>query len=257
MTLNPSNLNRSDSNRSAAYRREVATLASALAAGDEQALAVQLAAGPRHVALFSEGNLDKRVDKLGRFLEFIAPAFPDLLDWLARYVREVPLAAGGLGGSDEQQFLRWLLARCKCTRQQRDYLTCQHARHCVEELARARRGDYLRFAELSSVATELGRELESDPRIKIQVNPVRVWARFTTAALLEDQAEPPAVVLFYAGPAEIRTALLEPDSRVVVTRLASRKPCTLAALRRSLASNIGDIEELCRDLSTIGLVAFC
>ena len=52
------------------------------------------------VEMFTEGNLDKRFDKLTDQLELLEESFDDLPELISEYVRTIPLAAYDTGSSD-------------------------------------------------------------------------------------------------------------------------------------------------------------
>ena len=126
------------------------------------------------------------------------------------YVREVPLAPYSTISGDADGFLVWL-ERCRdISPEQRDHVACQHAHFGVEAAARANRPGHVRFQELLSVAPQLGPELETDARLHIHLNPIRVWAKFVTRAMLDEDTGLPADVLFYAVREDVGNAVLEP-----------------------------------------------
>ena len=241
------------------YREQLARWARSLAAAQNHAVDDVLAAGSSafHVKMFTDGNLDKRFNKLTNALEFAAPAFEDFEDLVAAYVRELPLAAYDTGSSDAERMLRWLEQKTKLTLRQRDFVQCQRARHAVEAAARNNRAGHVRFQELASLAVELAATLDANPALMIQLNPIRAWTRFFTTALLDDDATPPVKVLFYAAGTDVATALLEPLGQALVTELDKYGPCGLDewAMLSDQADRDG-LVEFCRDSAEIGLVAF-
>ena len=93
--------------------------------------------------------------------------------------------------------------------------------------------------------------------MRASLNPVRAWSRFTTTALLDDDATLPADVLFFAARDEIRTAVLDLHGRELVEELAACGPCTLDDWAgRSQHADREELVTLCRDLAEMGLVAF-
>lgn len=211
---------------------------------------------PDRVKLFVDGNLEKRLDKLQAQLSFVAEIFTDFDDLIVEFIRAEPLAAFGSAVSDGDAMLRWLLSNKEVTPEQRDYISCQQARHAIEEIARSNRTSYLRFQELASVAGALLPQLGTDPNLRIALNPTRAWATFETSSLLDDGVEAPANVLFFATRGEIATAALELEGQALLNELIDYQPCTLTDWSR--VSAWGDRNELlafCHDLVEIGLIA--
>jgi len=242
------------------YRERIARLARAMATAQKEAVHPDLAEGflPLQVALFVDGNLDKRYDKLEKQLETVAPAFEDFESLLIEYIRSVLPASYDIGASDGERMLCWLESTQQLTPVQRDYIACQRARHCVEELARRKRLAHVQFQDLLSLSESLAGELDVNEGLRIHLNPIRVWSRFETAELLEDGTDLPADVLFFAVEDYISTAAIEEDEgRVQLAELERWAPCTLGTW--TALSEIGDREALAaltRDLAAMGLVAF-
>ena len=243
-----------------AYRDEIRRWVPALA-GFQATTGVcdALAPGssPLGLKLFAEGNLKKRREKLQAQLDFVAEAFDDLEDLVSAYLRNVPPAAYDTTVSDGERFLEWVERTAEPTPRQRDYVACQRARLAVEAAARADRPGHRRFQELWSLTPQLAAELDTAPGLLVCLNPVRAWSRFTTTALLDDDATLPADVLFFAASEEIRTAVLDPHGRELVEELASCGSCTLDDwATQSQHADREELVTLCRDLTEMGLVAF-
>jgi hypothetical protein len=212
---------------------------------------------PLGLKLFAEGNLRKRRAALQAQLEFVAEAFDDLENLVSAYVRSVPPVAYNVTASDGERFLLWLERTGELTPRQRDYVACQQARLAVEAAARANRRGHLHFQELWNLSPQLAATLDTAPGLQVRLNPSCAWSRFTTTALLDDDATLPADVLFFAAGEEIRTAVLEAQGRARVEYLAAHGPSTLdewAALSRH--DDRRKLVDLCRDLAEMGLVAF-
>jgi len=243
----------------AEYRRQLARWAQDLALAERESVAGHLADGSSdlHVKLFTDGNLDKRFNKLQNALEFIAGAFDPFDDLLAAYVRALPLAAYDTGSSDAERFLIWLEGDQPLTAEQRDYVACQRGRFAVENAARENRSGHVQFQELAGVAAESATALEANPDWQLYLNPVHAWSRFQTSALLDEESTPPANVLFYAAGTEIATAVLEPAGQLLVRSLALYSPCTLDDWAATFDdTDRVELAEFCRDLAEMGLVAF-
>jgi hypothetical protein len=207
--------------------------------------------------MFVDGNLDKRLDKLARQLEFVEPQFAEFESLLIDYIRAKPLMALDDGIQDADRMLVWLMAHRELTAEQRDYIVCQRARHAIEELARRHRLDYVRFHERFSLVDQLLARLESDPSLRIHLNPIRRWTRFTTSALLEETTPPPASVLFFGSQGAVASAVLELEGQTLINELADLQPCTLdewAALTQLVDRQ--RLVEFCHDLARMGLICF-
>jgi hypothetical protein len=247
------------------YATQLRRLARSLAAARNDEVLDVLAPGyhPWQVEMFTDGNVDKRFEKLQVQLAFVQPAFGDFEDLLETYIHESPLAAYDTGTSDGDRFLAWLESHRELTPEQCDFVVCQRSRHAVEDVGRQNRLRHVRFQELTSLTSQLAGELDSTPNLRVHLNPIHVWGRFETKVFLDDDADPPADVLFYASGNEVRTAVLEPEGQKLVHELASLSPCTLddwAALGKSFADresrSQNELANFCRDMAEIGLVAF-
>jgi hypothetical protein len=254
----------SNVSRSETYAAEIARFAQALALAHNEHLHQHLAEGStvEQVKLFTDGNLDKRFEKLQRQTEFVADAFAEFDELLVEFMRHHPLSAYDTGTSDGERCLRWLERTGELSPEQRDYIICQRARHAVEESARSNRLAYVRFQELWSTSDLLIDEIGSNPDLRIYLNPIRIWSRFETQVLLDADCETPADVLFFPVQGDIRTALLEPSGYRRVRALAELSPCMIEtwveapSADRSDRATHSQLIEFCRDLAEMGLVAF-
>jgi hypothetical protein len=246
------------------YREQLVRLARSLAWARDEEVRADLAPGtaPELVTMFTEGNRDKRFEKIQKQVEFVGDAFDTLDELISDFVVSTAPAAYDTGVDDGEQFLRWLETAHRPTAEQRDYIACQRARHAVEDVARRNRILHIHFQELLSTAESLGAELETNRTLRIHLNPVRAWSQFETRTLLDDGAELPAVVLFYAVGNDVRTALLEPEGIARVREFEEAGDGTLEswwARNRWSGNPVGssaELAEFCRDLAGIGLVAF-
>ena len=242
-----------------AYRSELRRLVRAMSrANHESVLADDLAGGTPivRVKMFVDGNLDKRLDKLEKQLEFIAEAFDDFEALIRQYIRETPLAALDTAAGDGQKMLDWLRQREQLTLEQLDHIVCQSARHQVEALGDQLRIEHIRFQELSSLAETMLDQLPSDGDLQLHLNPIRTWSRFHSVALLDEGAVPLADVVFFAVGGEISTAIMEPRGRRLLEELVEIAPCALSSW--SAVSQLADYQELADlvvDLTEMGLVA--
>lgn len=209
------------------------------------------------VRLFTDGNIEKRLGKLLDQLELLKEGFDDLEQMVTEFLHEVPLAAYDTGCSDGSRFLKWLRLSQIPTLEQQDRITCQEARNEVETLARNNRLGHVRFQELWRLTPTLRGELETNPKLRILLNPIRVRAIFHTVELLDDDAVTPAEVLFFACSSQIRTSTLEDSANRHLQRLASHGPFTLVdwmRLDRSVPRS--ELMEFCFDAADMGLLAF-
>jgi hypothetical protein len=244
---------------SQSYRDQLARMVQAIT-GPRRGPAHEFGADPvqrRQVALFAQELADKRLDKLRNQLEFLAGGFDDLPDLLQEFTAAVSQEAYATPLSDSDCFFQWLEENRELTVEEQDHVACQKARHEVEEAGRTNRGRHVRFQELWSVAGELADKVTTNPRLKIHLNPLRAWAQFASPALVGEDVELPADVLFFATGNQVSTALLEPAGQELVRDLEQCAPCTL----RQWAHQTGhdDPAELAAfacDLADMGLVAF-
>ena len=238
-----------------AYRTQIRRWARALAGARDEAVAGDLDAGSSRarLALFTDDLRAKRRERLGAYLDFVAEAFDDFDDLLNSYLRARAAPAYATTTDDAERFLRWLARTRGLTPEQRDYVVSQRARHAVEAAARADRAGHLRFQALWEATEPRLGELGVHPGLRLHLNPLRVWSRLRTTALLDDDACPPANVLSFAVRDSIHVAVLERSGRIGVQALATRGPCGLdewSNPRRRTARI-----ELGRDLAAMGLVA--
>jgi len=242
------------------YQRQIVRLVKAMSrAEDEAAVANDLAAGSDAacVKMFVDGNLEKRRDKLEHQLEFVAEAFEEFDELIREYIRSGSSLAYDTAESDGERMLLWLTETKSLSPEQLDYITCQRARHAVEDLARKSRLKHVRFQELCSLTDRWLLEFDSSADLQVYLNPIRVWSRFETLALLDEDSTPPANVLFYAAGEEVGTAVLELEGQALINELADYQPCTLAEwVTLTSQAEPAELIETCRDLAEMGLVAF-
>ncbi len=241
------------------YRDQIQRCAQTMALGYVEDVRPFLAHGEKieHVKLFTDGNLDKRIDKVLDQVELLKPVFEQLENLVSEYILEVPLAAYDSGCSDGDRFLRWLSLTQVATPEQQDYITCQLARHEVEHIARKNRLGHVRFQELRSLTERLKEELGTNPKLRVHLNPIRTWTTFQTTVLLDEGATTPADVMFFACRNQIRTSAFEETGRYFVEALASHGPLTLQDWKRLDRSvSRGELMEFCLDAAEMGFVAF-
>jgi hypothetical protein len=242
-----------------AYRNQLSHLVGAMArANREKALAGEITADStlQQVKLFVDGNFDKRLDKLLGQLEFVAPAFDDFEELVAEYVCHEPPAAYDTGTTDADRLLRWLAEHRSLTPEQGDYVACQRARNALETLARKSRALHVAFQRMRRFSSEGVNRSELSDQLLIHVNPIRVWTRLKTAALLGDDV-PPADVLFFARDGQSTSAAFEPAGRDLLAELVNLAPCPLSSWAAvSQIADRNEFEPFLHDLVQMGLAAY-
>lgn len=259
----PGGLNETDmttlTSKSTDYRDQIQRCAQTMALGCVEDVRPFLANGMtvEQVKLFTDGNLEKRFEKVLDQVELLKAAFDNLDDLVNEFILEVPLAAYDTGCSDGDRFLRWLKLTHVPTLEQLDYIACQLARHEVEIVARSNRLGHIRFQELRSMTDRLTEELPTNPKLRIHLNPIRTWGTFQTNVLLDEESTVPANVLFFANGQQIRTSVFDADGKYFVETLASHGPITLTDWKRlDRSTSRSDLLEFCLDAAEMGLVAF-
>ena len=242
-----------------AYAEQIRRCARALSIAKNDHVAGTLAKGHTldMLKMFTDGNLDKRYQKLVDECESLNDAFHDLDEVIVEYVKTVPLAAYDTGCSDAANFLRYLEFRRPLTPEQEDRAACQKGRYALESLAMEHRLEHVRFQEMSGLVDSLAAEWGSNPDLWVHLNPLRVWAEFKTNVLLDEDDDTPATVLFFPVLDDIRTAVLDEDGIAVVRMLETRGRVRLddPAWEKTGLDREERIE-ICRDLAEIGLAAF-
>ena len=241
------------------YRDQIQRCAQTMALGNVEDVRRFLANGEKieHVKLFTDGNLDKRIDKVLDQVELLKSVYDQLENLVSEYILEVPLAAYDTGCSDGDRFLRWLSLTQVTTPEQQDHITCQLARNEVEHVARKNRLGHVRFQELRSLTDRLKDDLGTNPKLRVHLNPIRTWTTFQTTALLDEDAATPADVLFFACGNQIRTSAFEETGQYFVEILDSHGPLTLQDWKRLDRSfSWSDLMDFCLDAAEMGLVAF-
>ena len=245
------------------YAEQLTRITRALAIAQNNSISRDLGLGQslERVALFTEGNLDKRFDKLLDQVEIASDLFDNLDDLIDQYIQTVPLAAYDSGSSDGNRFAEWLSGKVSLTDEQGDALTIVRARFSVEEHARANRVGHLHFQEISSLVAELAPELPRNPKLQLRLNPIRQWAVLETTRFLDGDDKVPADVLFYACGREVRTVVLNNLGRSLIRALSKFGPCPLRQVEKQLfETDRGTIRrsailDLVNDCVQIGLIA--
>ncbi|MBL8848431.1 MAG: hypothetical protein JNG89_02055 [Planctomycetaceae bacterium] len=241
-----------------AYREQLRHYAQTMAVGDNRAASAGLLAGhsPSRVAMFTDGNLYKRYEKLQSACEVLADGLDELNDYIKEYIKIVPLSAYDTNTTDGERFLIWLDEKKDLTDEQRDYVRCQRGRHAIEFVALKQRLAHIRFQELLSMNDRLLPELETNPRLAIHLNPIHVWSRFETGALLDDADGGGATVMFFPVGEDIRTAVIEGDCESLIHLLEQQGVMRLKDLRKLYPHDSqSELPGLIRDLAEMGMVA--
>ncbi len=241
------------------YRNQIRKIAQALALAKNECVRSDIARGfsAEQVKMFTDGNLDKRYQKVLDQVELLRDVFDELEELVVEYVKTLPLAAYDTGCSDGERCLRWIEDEHRPTPEQRDYIVCQRSRHAIESIARSKRLAHVQFQDLSGMADRLSDELPTNPELKIHLNPIRFWSKLETRALLDDEAATPANVLFYAAGSDTRTAVLEPAGQTRIRELEAIGPCTLDEWLMTMSDAARDeLIEIVQETAQIGLVAF-
>jgi len=246
------------------YRKQIDqwTVALSLAKNEEVTDDLAPEMGLDLVKAFTDGNLDKRFLKLKDQLEIVADGFEEEADWddrLVEYVRTLALAAYDTGSSDGERFLVWLLEKDSgnISPELMDRIICQRTRHKVEDIARDKRMEHVRFQELHSMVERNREEWGENENLFVYLNPIHVWTTFHTHELVDEEDEVPAQALFYAFGADIRTAVLEPEGAELVNMLADLGRVRFEDLKIQMFDHSREeIIETCRDMADMGLAAF-
>lgn len=241
------------------YRQQLARVARAMTeANHEAAVANDLSPQSRTagVKIFVDGNLEKRFEKIQQQLAFVAAGFDQFDELIREYVRGCRSGPYDTGLTDSGRMLDWLATGRSLSPAQQDYIACQRARHAVEELARRQRLQHVRFQKLRSQSQSWLPERDLAEGLCLHLNPIREWAQFVSTELLDDEAQPPANVLFFADGNEVSTAVLELEGQALVNELADYQPCTLQEwMALSPHRDRDELAETCSDLAEMGLVA--
>ncbi len=236
------------------YRKQLDKYAEALSIAHNDEVVGDLKSGNTAdmLKMFTDGNLDKRFNKVKDQVEFVAEFFDEeeFEEQVVSYVRTLPLLAYDTGISDGERFLDWLPNQMELTEEQKDAIRCQQARHKIEDVARENRLAHVSFQGQLTVAKKLAEDFGEDDKLQIQVNPICVRTTFKTTALLGDDAEVPAIVQFYPVKNDIRTALLEDDGLELTDVLHEGGPTTLDNLQAAMTFKMSrdELRELCLEL---------
>lgn len=245
------------------YTQQLQRIARALAVANNAVVTPDVAddLAPDLVSMFTDGNLDKRFDKLRDQVELLEDGISNLDELIEEYVGTVPLAAYDTGSSDGDRFTQWVARRINPTAEQRDLLAVIRSRYAVEETARHNRLIHVRFQERLSLNERSLAELESNDSLRMYLNPIRLTAHFESDLLLGNSGTGGADVVFFAVGTEIRVAVLDEDGQHVVAALARNDGLSQAELSGCIESSSGrnlsadQLLEIVTDTVALGLVA--
>ena len=202
------------------------------------------------------GTSQRRRDHLRAELKFLRDPFESLEALIDEYAVTWPLDGQGAGLRDCQGFLAWLNATQSLTPRQQDCVVCQRSWFMVEEQIQQSYTAHLRFQQQCAVGKWLIERPDREVDRQIYLNPIRIWARFTTFALLDGAAQPPANVLFFGGGDQSRAVLFELEGQALLNELVDYQPACIREWTQMTRLAYGpDLDEFCRDLARLGLVA--
>ncbi|MEZ6056119.1 MAG: hypothetical protein R3C01_05375 [Planctomycetaceae bacterium] len=162
----------------------------------------------------------------------LADGFDDLDDLIADYVDATSNKAPSDERTDAACFMDWMDDRLFLTPEEQDFVTSQRSRHTVELLAVQQRVAHLRFQHLLALRENA---LPAEPlssRITVVINPVRVWSKFQTRALVDESTPIPATVLFVAHGTQVSQVVVTPLGESLLRLLETSGPLTISQLQR-------------------------
>lgn len=206
----------------------------------------------RMIQLFSEGNFQKRYEKLERALELLPEVFLDHQTIFRRFITSNPLKPYDTVLTDADSFLDWFWEQQSGPSvEQTDVWLAEKARLQVEKNALDRPMQHRGFQSISKVQMAKGPLNFSDKRLTI--NPVATWVSFESSHFVGEDTDLPASVLFYPVETQIRTSIVEPEAKPVLQSLQSQSltPKELAKM------NLGTVEGICfgcEDFIALGIL---
>jgi hypothetical protein len=154
------------------------------------------------------------------------------------------------------QFIAWLGRTRSFTSRQHDHIVYESSRLKVEQLARRRWSAHVQFQRTAARGESDG-SFTGNPESPLHVNPIWVWSRFTTRALLGGSARVPANLMCFPTRVEIRGAVFELEGQALWNELIDDQPSDLrewAAITR--IADAATLDRFSRSLVRTGLVAF-
>ena len=140
-------------------------------------------------------------------------------------------------------------------------MALRRTRQYVERLVRWNHEAHLLFQSRRAAMNDDIRLHAADSAARICINPIRVWTRLSTPALLHrvrNSSSAPASVIVFADGESVAAAALDLQEQAAFNELTDFQPCTMA--QWAAVSQIADRGELaarCRQLIELGLAAVC
>lgn len=199
--------------------------------------------------------LELRLAQLRGACELLADGFDGLDSLIAEYVCHTRGDRRTLS-ADVDRFLDWLQSHTDVGEEHRDLVAALRGRNAVELIAVRQRLAHVRFQELLIRTPANVFRLGTDAGLAIHLNPIHVWSQFETRALLDDEADVPATVLFFPVGESVRTIVVEPEIEALVQELKNAGPTTLCELMRRTPRHLRDAcGHAIRKLAATGMIA--
>lgn len=200
--------------------------------------------------------MNVRLRRLQSECELLADGFDSLDEQIAAYVASTPMAPGDDRCADADRFLDWLESHAVLDDEQRDFVIALRGRRAVEFVAVKQRLAHARFQDLLRQTNTRLDQLESNGGLTIYLNPIHVWSQFETRALLDEDTQIPATVLFVPCGSAVRTIVVEAAAKQLIDVLESTGPLKVRdLLRRAARTDRADWLGLVRQLAAVGVVA--
>jgi hypothetical protein len=175
---------------------------------------------------------------------------------MREYMSEVPLAAYESEHEDADRFLDWLAGHDDVGGEQRDFIARQRGRNAVDRVVLRRRLAHLRFQEMLSFNDSLPADLNSRSKQVAHLNPIHVWARYESHAVVSEATTLPATVVFFPTGEGVVSQIVDSDMIDVLRRLEHYGPMSVRELARAAARpQRDDLVAKIRDLAEAGLLA--
>lgn len=188
----------------------------------------------------------QRFEQLKASCPALADGFEGFDFLIAVYLRECPRRPGDSETCDCNRFLRWLDEQVDLTDSQRDLVVDQLSRNAVEFVALKQKLAHVRFQQLLSASEPMSPESARHLSQFVYLHPIHVWATYESQALLDEDTNTPATVLFFPFEHQIRTVVLSDSQRALIREL-EQGPQTVRSLLRSTPK--ADREQLLADLA--------
>jgi hypothetical protein len=202
--------------------------------------------------------MDVRLRRLYSACELLADGYDGLDEQIAAYVACTPMPSGDIHCADADRFLDWLQEHAELNDEQSDFVAALRGRRAVEFVAVRQRLAHARFQELLRHTNTRLDQLETNGKLTVYFNPIHVWSQFETRALLDDDADIPATVLFVPCGSEVRTIVVEPAARRLIDHLEAAGPLRVKDLLKRSGSGHGEAKnclEAVRQLAAVGVIA--